>query len=258
MKCSKIEYFLSKKSGRAIAEYGLIEDGDRVLVAVSGGKDSLTLLDILRKRQGRVPIKYYLFVAHIITDNKCNACMDEKGELRAYMDRNNLPYAVKKIDLRKNSRREKISCFWCSWNRRKALFELASQKGCNKIALGHHMDDAAETMLMNLFFNGEVSSMNAKQVLFGGKITIIRPLIYLTEKETASYAGKTGLPVLPCNCFNSRMNKRALMKDVISGLERVSRDVKKNIFMAPRRIKWDYLGEGDEKGIYKSVAGSGS
>ena len=135
----------------------------------------------------------------------------------------------------------KINCFWCSWNRRKALFEAADRLGCSKVAFGHHKDDIIQTILLNLFFHGEVSAMCPKQELFGGKLTLIRPLAYAQEKEIKSFAAAYGIPAQKCRCPHSGRTNRALMAKLISNVERVCPDVKTNIFRSVKRIKREYL-----------------
>lgn len=149
------EYYISKKAGRAIIDYRMISDGDKILVAVSGGKDSLALLQVLRNRQSFVPISYSILAVHVDLGYKCI----HPKILVDYFKNKGYDYHIEKRDVLKGKSRSEITCFWCSWNRRKALFEVAKQFGCNKIALGHHKDDIAQTTLLNLLFQGEISTM---------------------------------------------------------------------------------------------------
>ncbi|MFH1753894.1 MAG: ATP-binding protein [Candidatus Omnitrophota bacterium] len=232
--------YISNKIGKAIADYNLIEDNDRILVAVSGGKDSLTLLKLLSERQRWAPVRFELFAAHVITDHRCAGCV-HKDRLTKVFDDLSCPYRFLDVRL-KNGKEKKVSCFWCAWNRRKALFNLADELGFNKIALGHHKDDFVETILLNLFYNGEISSMNAGQPLFKGKITLIRPLVYVEEETIKAYAQESGFHQQVCRCPNAKTSKRALMKKLIPQLEKDPKLVKSNIFMAPSRIRDEYLG----------------
>src|SRR3989338_3842225 len=150
-------FFISSKIGKAIKDYNLIEDGDKIMVAVSGGKDSLTLLKFLMERKRWAPVEFDIIAAHIETDFRCAGCVHRRllgGIFRGM----GAKYVFKKIKVL--GRDKRTSCFWCSWNRRKALFEMAQAKGCNKVAFGHHKDDIIETTLLNLFFQGEFSTMN--------------------------------------------------------------------------------------------------
>jgi len=230
-------YFLSKKIGKAITDYGMLADGDRVAVAVSGGKDSLSLLRILQERQKFVPIKYEIVAVYV--DLGFGGVDPEK--LARYLRKNGVELHIEKSDALRSANRKKIGCFWCSWNRRKALFEAADRLGCAKVALGHHKDDIVQTILLNLFFHGEVSTMCPKQELFGGKLTLIRPLAYAEEKEIKSFAAAYRIPMQKCRCPHSGRTNRALMAKLISNVERACPDVKTNIFRSVKRIKREYL-----------------
>jgi tRNA 2-thiocytidine biosynthesis protein TtcA len=233
-------FYISNKIGKAIADYGLIEDKDKIIVGVSGGKDSLALLKLLIERQRWAPVSYELLAAHVITDYRCAGCVHKDLLEKIFVDWN-CHYKFLNVEL-VNGGEKKVSCFWCSWNRRKALFKLAEELGCNKIALAHHKDDVIETILLNLFYNGEISAINAKQPLFDGKITIIRPLVYVEEDAMRRFAKESNFRTQICQCPNSKTSKRALMKQLIADLHKGSDRVKSNIFRAPSRIKHEYLG----------------
>lgn len=234
----KTEFFISKRAGKAITDYRMIEDGDKVLVAVSGGKDSLTLLRVLEDRRRFVPIHYQITAVHVDSGYPRSF---SKG-LTAYFKKLGVSYHIEKIDIRKADKDGKeISCFWCSWNRRKALFEAADRFGCTRVALGHHKDDIVQTILMNLFFHGEISSMRPVQEMFGGKLTIIRPLAYVEERLISKFAREVRLPVKECVCPHACVSNRAEVARIISRLERRYPEVKTNIFRSLQRIKKDYL-----------------
>jgi tRNA 2-thiocytidine biosynthesis protein TtcA len=234
-----LEFYISKRVGRAIIDYKMIEDGDKVAVAVSGGKDSLALLKILRDRQKFVPIKYDLLALHVdLGYPRSFSCQLEK-----YFKKEGVKYHIVKSDDLKNTPKKDINCFWCSWNRRKHLFLTANKLGYNKIALGHHKDDIVETILMNMFFQGEISAMKPRQELFKGKIKIIRPLAYVEEAMIRKFASLEKLPHDTCVCPHSTISQRTKMEKIIKELERVCPEVKTNIFKSLRksRIKRDYL-----------------
>lgn len=237
MKPQGKEYFISKKVGRAIIDYRMVQDGDRIAVAVSGGKDSLTLLKVLSDRKSFVPIKYSLVAIHVDLGYHCI----HPQVLAGFFKKNGYEYTIEKVDLLKGKSRDSISCFWCSWNRRKALFEAADRLKCNKVALGHHNDDIIQTILLNLFFQGEISTMRPRQELFKGRLVIIRPLAYVEEKEIISFAKEQGFPLPHCRCPNSDTSRRNLMAKLIKDLEKTNPNVKKNIFKSIQRIKKDYL-----------------
>jgi tRNA 2-thiocytidine biosynthesis protein TtcA len=232
------EFYISKRVGKAIIDYGMIADGDKILVAVSGGKDSLTLLRVLNDRRKFVPIKYELFAVHIDMGYPCH----HPKILSEYFKKHGIDYHIEKVSILKPGQtRKDISCFWCSWNRRKALFETAQRFGCTKVAFGHHKDDIIETTLMNLFFHGEISSMVPKQELFKGKVVIIRPLAYVEESLIVRFAKVADFPHHKCACPNSVTSQRTKISAIINELEKMCPDVRTNIFRGTKRIKKEYL-----------------
>lgn len=241
---SKKGHYLSSKIGKAIADYNLINDGDKIIVGVSGGKDSLTLLKLLLERRRWAPVSFDIFAAHVITDYRCAGCAHQSRLQKVFREWD-CPFRFLEVKLF-NGKKKNISCFWCAWNKRKALFKLAEEIGYNKIALAHHKDDIVETILLNLFYNGEISTMNAKQPLFNGKIHIIRPLAYSEEKDIKAYAKESGFESQVCKCPNSKTSKRALMKKLIRDVQKEGGRVKSNIFRAPTRIRHEYLGQKEE------------
>ncbi|MFA5062890.1 MAG: ATP-binding protein [Candidatus Omnitrophota bacterium] len=232
-----VEYYISKRMGKAIMDYKMLADGDKIGVAVSGGKDSLTLLRILNDRRQFVPIKYSLVAIHI--DQGYPKSISAK--LKKYFEKEGVEYQIVKVDALRKTKKKDINCFWCSWNRRKALFETSVRLKCAKVALGHHMDDIIETTLLNMFFQGEISSMNPNQVLFDGKITLIRPLAYVEEYMIKRFAKEEKIPHDTCICPNSVTSNRAKMGKIIQDLKKTCPDIKKNIYRSLKRIKSDYL-----------------
>lgn len=241
---TKLGNNISNKIGKAIEDYNLIEDNDKILVAVSGGKDSLSLLKLLNERKKWAPIGYELLAAHIETDYRCSGCVHTQA-LKKFFGENNINYHFEKIKIL--GKDKKTSCFWCSWNRRKALFTIAEKKGCNKVAFGHHKDDIVETLLLNIFYHGEFSAMNPRQELFDGHVVIIRPLCYVDEDHLRRFAAESGLPSGVCKCPNSRDSKRQMMKDIIKGIEKECRYVKTNIYRSIARVNKEYTQIQEEK-----------
>jgi len=227
------EFYISKRVGRAIIDYQMLADGDKIAVAVSGGKDSLTLLRVLADRQKFVPIKYKLLAVHI----DLGYPRSYAKPLEKYFKEIKVDYHIEKVKIKTKD----ISCFWCSWNRRKALFKVADRFGYNKVALGHHKDDIIETILMNLFFHGEISAMSPKQELFKGKIIIIRPLAYVEEDMIRRFAKSAGFMHQKCACPNSITSNRTKIAELIKGLKKVCPDIKTNIFRSVKRVKEHYL-----------------
>ncbi|MCM8790509.1 MAG: hypothetical protein NC938_02300 [Candidatus Omnitrophica bacterium] len=229
--------YISTRIGRAIADYKLIEDKDRILVAVSGGKDSLTMLHLLNERRKWAPVSYELVAMHVETDYKCGAA--NRNRLKKFFEKRGVEYHFEKLAIRRPG--EDPGCFWCSWNRRKSLFLAADRFGCNKVALGHNKDDIVETLLLNIFYHGEFSAMNPRQELFGGKIVIIRPLCYVEEKHLARYAKECRFPVDARNCLAAEASRRRLMKEFVKKVEKDCAYVKTNIFRCIARVKKDYI-----------------
>jgi len=231
------EFYISKRVGRAIMDYKMLSDGDKICVAVSGGKDSLTLLRVLNDRRKFVPIKYEILAVHI----DLGYPRSYARPLEKHFRKIGVKYHIEKVDVLKRTKRADISCFWCSWNRRKALFETAVRFGCTKVALGHHKDDIIETILLNLFFQGEISAMSPRQELFKGKIILIRPLAYVEEYMIKRFAKLEKLPHQTCVCPNSITSNRTKVANIIRDIEKICPDVKTNIFRSVKRIKKDYL-----------------
>ncbi len=215
----------------------LVEDNDKILVAVSGGKDSLTLLKLSNERRKWAPIDYKLYAVHIETDFRCAGCVHTE-KLKKILEDSDIPYNFEKIKIR--DKNKKVSCFWCSWNRRKVLFTLADKLGCTKVAFGHHQDDINETLLLNMFYHGEFSAMNPRQELFGGKMAIIRPLCYVGKDVLRKFAKESKFPSQLCKCPNSQVSKRRMMKNFINEAEKDCPYVKLNIFKSIGRVNEEY------------------
>lgn len=222
-----------KQMGKAIADYSMLSDGDKVLIGLSGGMDSLSLLTLFKMRQERIPIDFEIMACFVDT----NFIKTEKEKLADYCNLLGIKFIIKELKLD----RDAVNCFWCSWNRRKILFDTARDYGYNKVALGHNLDDIAETTLLNLFFNGEISTMKPKVELFEGKLTIIRPLCYLDKRKITYLFSKLSLPPMQYECFYGKNSKRAIVKDIVKKLEIDYPFVKKNIFGALGRIRKEYL-----------------
>ena len=230
--------YISSRIGKAIGDYNMIEDGDRILVAVSGGKDSLSLLTLLNERKKWAPIKYELIAMHVETDHRCAGCV-HTDTLKKFFKDNKIAYKFKKIKVR--GKDNSVSCFWCSWNRRKALFLAAKELGCRKIAFGHHKDDIIQTLLLNIFYHGEFAAMNPRQELFKGKIIVIRPLCYVEEKSLQRFSRECGFKAQISTCPNAEISKRRMMKNIIKDIEKDCSYVKTNIFRSVSRVKEDYI-----------------
>lgn len=228
---------ISGRAGRVIVEHDLIQDGDRILVGLSGGKDSMMLINVLLHRLTIAPVNFEIIPVHV--DNGQPAANVER--LSRYVQSLGLKLRVEKAEL-KLERPEDLNCFWCAWNRRKALFEISNKLGCRKIALAHHLDDIVESILMNQFFKGEISAMCPRQDFFDGAVTMIRPLAWENEETIRTLAVQIGLDTFEtCRCPVSATSQRTRFKSIIRDMEKVNPFVKQNIYNSLTNIKPDYL-----------------
>jgi len=230
-------YFTTKKVGKAIWDFKMLKEGDKVLIGVSGGKDSLCLLRIMQERAKFVPIKIDIIACFV----DMGFSWIDKDILIKHFEELSIPYIIAKAPDEWKGETEDFGCFWCSWNRRKALFDLARDIKANKIAFAHHMDDIIETMLLNLFFQGEIGTMRPCQGMFDGELDIIRPLAYVEEVELLQLAEVLQLPVISSQCPHGETSKRSLVKGIIKELELHNKNTKKNIFRSLTRIREEYL-----------------
>ncbi|MEM9191361.1 MAG: tRNA 2-thiocytidine(32) synthetase TtcA [Myxococcota bacterium] len=216
----RLEKLLYRQMKRTAEAHQLLEPGDKVMVCMSGGKDSYTLLHLLAKLVPRLPFSVELVAVHL--DQRQPGY--NGAPLVEHLRRTGLPFEILSEDtysvvidrLEDNA----TYCSLCSRLRRGILYTAAERLGCNKLALGHHRDDSLETFLMNLFFSGKLQAMPAKYTTDDGKFEVIRPLIECEEKSIAAYAGEIGFPILPCNLCGSQDGlKRDAMTDLLADLE---------------------------------------
>jgi tRNA 2-thiocytidine biosynthesis protein TtcA len=231
---------MKRLSGKAIHRYAMIEEGDRILVALSGGKDSLALLWILRERIARIPIQYDITAVHV--DPGFGNGSAKKVE--SFLVDQGFQYRVIQTDIGPKAHGPdnlENPCFLCARNRRKILFETAKDLGCNKIAFGHHKDDLIVTFFINLFFGASLSTMLPVQHFFGGRITAIRPLYLIEENLIRRYVETMGWNTFDLGCPSAGTSMREAVKKMLENFYRRNKKIKGNIFHALHNIRPEYL-----------------
>lgn len=240
-KNTKLFRHLKKWMEKAILDFQMIKEGDRLLIGVSGGADSFALLDLLDSPMIFIP--RFSFIA-VNIDMGFDPSYSAYNTLEKYLRENNYRYVLEKTDiglLTHSDYNRKNPCFLCSRLRRKRIFEIAASAGCNKIAFAHHRDDIIETLMINMFYGREISTMMPNQKIFGGKLHIIRPLAYLREELIKKYQQERFFPVVENNCPTSRKSRRMYVKNLLNELAKENKDIRDNIFKAMSHVKPDYL-----------------
>jgi tRNA 2-thiocytidine biosynthesis protein TtcA len=218
----------------------MIADGERIAIGLSGGKDSLTLCWILKNRIKHIPVNYELTAIYIDPGFE-NGCAKD---LEKYCERSKIQLIVEHTDnglVAHSTENRENPCFLCSRLRRKRMFEIAESIGAKKIALGHHKDDIIETLFLNMFYSGEISTMSPRQELFKGAMTIIRPLAFLDEPIISKFSQMMEFPVFKNPCPSSDRTKRHEIKEMLLKFYRSNRKIRGNIFRAMHHVKRDYL-----------------
>lgn len=224
----------------AVDKYNMIEAGDKIAVGVSGGKDSLALLYALAKLRDFYP-KPFSLVA-ITLDYQFNGVAEDYTEIEALCKELKVKYIVRRTNLWEvifETRKEKNPCSLCAKMRRGLLHDTAVANGCNKVALGHHLDDAAETFLMNLLNGGKIGCFSPVSYLSNKKLYLIRPLIFAYEKDVAAAARRANLPVVKSRCPMDKVSNRQNMKELLRSLEKDYPAVRKKIVGALERSHID-------------------
>ena len=230
---------LRHKFHKTAAEYELIAEGDRILIAVSGGKDSLALLELMAARARVLKPRFTIVAAHVVMTNipyqtDVDYLMDFARGLGVEMH-----IVEASFDATGDTR--KSPCFLCSWNRRKALFTVAKEEGCNKIALGHHMDDILETLLMNITFQGAFSTMPPRLVMKKFDMTIIRPMCLVHESDLEEMASMRGFRKQIKNCPYETQSNRTDMKGVLKQLEALNPEARYSLWGSMTNVQEELL-----------------
>lgn len=244
----KLEKRIFRQIGTAIADFKMIEEGDKILVATSGGKDSWVMLHVLWELRKRAPVQFDIIAVNI--DQGYSGFRQDTIE--DFVEKRGIPYHMEYFDLAsvvldKSEEDGSIPCSLCSRLRRGSLYGMAEKFGCNKIALGHHQDDMIETLLLNAFFVGKLASMAPKLKSDDGKNVVIRPLVYVKESEIIDYATQLGFPIVCCQCplmcgtnTNIDQNRRKI-KDLISSLESDIPQIRNSLLASLTNVKPSHL-----------------
>ncbi|MCP5140939.1 MAG: tRNA 2-thiocytidine biosynthesis protein TtcA [Zoogloeaceae bacterium] len=238
---------LLRPVGRALVDYRMINDGDRVLLALSGGKDSLSLLHLLRHFQRHAPVRFELGAVTIDP----GAEDFDPSPLKPYLAELGIPYFYREepiLERAKTQMGKPSYCAFCARMKRGALYSCARENGYNVLALGQHLDDLAESFLMSAMFEGRLNTMKANYVIRAGDLRVIRPLIYVRERQTASYAAHAGLPVIyeTCPACFAHPTQRAEMKTLLAQQERSHPQIFKTLLHTMRPLMARGAGDGED------------
>jgi tRNA 2-thiocytidine biosynthesis protein TtcA len=240
---SKLERAIVRKVGEAVGDYDMIADGDRIMVCVSGGKDSYVLLDALRVLARRSPVRYSLIAVNVDQGWPEYEVSAIEAHLRAEGVEHRMMQASYAQIVEAKLRPGQTPCALCSRFRRAYLYDLAVELGATKIALGHHMDDLIETLLLNLFFSGRLASMPPVLRSEDGRNVVVRPLAYVSEAETRAFAAERGYSIVRCGCLSCGLpdQKRQVVKRMLAELEKQNAGVKRQMLAALRNVKPAHL-----------------
>ena len=230
---------IDQKFSKGVIRYGLIENGDRILIGLSGGKDSLALLELMAKRSRIYKPKFSVVAVHVVMTNI--AYESNTDYLREFAESRGIEFVRYETSFDPSTDTRKSPCFLCSWNRRKALFTVAKEYQCNKIALGHHMDDILETLLMNMTFQGAFSTMPPKLVMRKFDMTIIRPMCLVHESDLIELARMHDYQKQIKNCPYETDSHRSDMKEVLHRLEAMNPEARYSLWSSMNNIQEELL-----------------
>ena len=250
---SKLQARLTKRFHKACADYGMIADGDHILVGLSGGKDSLALVEMLGRRAQIYVPRFQVTALHVRVKER--AYQTDLSYLQRFCDEAKVPLIVRDTEINGDAAKplndandandanaqSANPCFLCSWYRRKALFNVAQELGCNKIAFGHHRDDVLETMLMNILFQGAFATIPPVLKLEKMPLSLIRPLYLIDEADLIRYAALRGYEKQPKLCPFEHVSSRAKVKDLLAQMRALNPEANDTLFASLSNIKIEYL-----------------
>ncbi len=231
---------MNRALGRVMHDYAMLDDGDRVLVAVSGGVDSLFLAWLLDNWRHKAPISYDLLAIHLDMGFGTDEALRVAAQLRFLR----VPFLVEKTEIGPHAltaEEGRSACYHCARLRRNRLFDLAAELGCTKIAFGHHKEDIIETVFLNMFYGGNISTMVPRQEIFDGRLALIRPMAYLEKQDIVEESRKLGIEPVANPCPLSGTSKRVVVRNMLNHLFEHDPRLKSNIFASLANVRQDYL-----------------
>ena len=230
---------VERRFSKGVVQYGLIEEGDKILIGLSGGKDSLALVELLGRRARIYKPRFSVVAVHVVMKNI--PYQSDTAYLKAHCEAYGVPFVQYETAFDPATDKRKSPCFLCSWNRRKALFTVAKEHGCNKIALGHHMDDILETLLMNITYQGAFSSMPPRLVMKKFDMTIIRPMCLVHEADLMELAQVRGYRKQVKNCPYESQSSRSTMKGILKQLEEMNPEARYSLWGSMTNVQEELL-----------------
>ncbi|MCD8081081.1 MAG: tRNA 2-thiocytidine biosynthesis TtcA family protein [Bacteroides sp.] len=230
---------IERRFSKGVVGYGLIEEGDKILIGLSGGKDSLALVELLGRRARIFKPRFSVVAVHVVMKNI--PYQSDLEYLRAHAAQYDIPLVTYETSFDASTDNRKSPCFLCSWNRRKALFAVAKEQGCNKIALGHHMDDILETLLMNMTYQGAIGTMPPKLVMKKFDMTLIRPMCLVHEADLIELSRLHAYRRQVKNCPYESQSSRSDMKGILRQLEQLNPEARYSLWGSMNNIQSELL-----------------
>jgi len=236
---------ICQKVGKTIHDHQMLKQGDHLLLGLSGGKDSYILLEALAERKKSIPFDFSITAVHVKVKNVLYSM--DTVYMEELCNTLQIPLYIKEIEPDFERDKKKAPCFVCSWHRRKEIFNLGKELNCNKLAFGHHRDDAVETFMLNLMYHGSISSLPYSLEMFDGRVKLIRPLMDIWEKEILEFSELRNYPAADKKCIYENTTRRQNTRKFLEQMEQSYSNTRINIFRALNNIYPDYLPGLDKK-----------